>query len=172
MSLIPARASPIRRWPARIGATLLTAVLATPLAGAIGGSVLYLALRMEQPEASAMLWLAFVFYGALFGSLLAWPVTLLFLPACTLLLHARRTLSRALLPLAGLLAGTWRLIGEFPDMLSIDASRGFPDAHHVMAIAGAAGGLCAGLLCAWIPPALCPHAFSSRYGAPPCVTSP
>ena len=66
MSLIPARASPIRRWPARIGATLLTAVLATPLAGAIGGSVLYLALRMEQPEASAMLWLAFVFYGALF----------------------------------------------------------------------------------------------------------
>lgn len=164
------RASPIRLWAIRIAAALSTGVLATPLAGAIGGAVLYLALLQTQPGATVLLLLTFVFYGAIFGALLAWPVTLLCLPVCTVLLHARRSLSRWLLPLIGLLAGAMRFIGEFPDMLDPVAYDGVPDARHAMVVSGAAGGLLAGFLFAWIPSACCPRAFLPKPRAHRCAT--
>ncbi len=63
-------------WLPRIASVLATALLATPLAGAVGGAILFGALWMAQPgDATSVLLLGFVFYGALFGSMLAWQVT-------------------------------------------------------------------------------------------------
>ena len=151
--------SSLRTWSSRVAATLATALFTTPIAGSVGGAVFWLALRLQQPEASLLLLLAFLFYGALIGSLIAAPVTLIVLPAATLLLHARPRLSRWLLPLLGLLAGVLR----FGDSIAAPPGSGRApdprDADLTLLLAGAIAGMAAGLLSAWLPRALSPRGF-------------
>lgn len=149
-------------WLPRIASVLATALLTTPLAGAFGGAVLFGALWMAQPEhATAILLLGFVFYGALFGSMLAWQVTLLAMPVLALAVHVWRPRLRWLLPPAGLIAGALRFRHEVPGALH-DSWAGGPDLGQAVLLAGAAGGLIAGLVMAILPPVLAPRSFRAR----------
>lgn len=143
-------------WLPRIAATLVTGLLATPLAAAIGSTVLWLAASHETAEASVLLLAAFVFYGTLFGSLIAAPVTLAALPVASVLLHARPRLRHWLLPPLGLLLGAWRN-GEASDPLLYASTLAF--LFNPMMLAGMAGGLLAGALFAWLPPLFSPRRF-------------
>ena len=149
-------------WLPRIASVLATALLATPLAGAVGGAILFGALWMAQPgDATSVLLLGFVFYGALFGSMLAWQVTLLILPVLALAVHVWRPRLRWLLPLAGLVSGALRFKDEVPGVFH-DSWAGGPNLGQAMLLAGAAGGLIAGLLLAVFPHRLAPRAFKPR----------
>jgi len=121
-----------RRLPAALGIGLL----ATP-AGAAAGAVL-LGLAGAGYEGWHMLrgLPAFVFYGVIFGPVLAWPVTLVVLPAVWLfspLRHRRRALWLAG-PLAGAAVLTERVVNE----------TGLGTLSGVMIAAGTVGGLAAG----------------------------
>lgn len=151
-----------RAWALRITVTAGTALIATPLAGAVGGAVLFVGAMLGQVDTSMLLLASFLFYGALIGSLIAAPVTLVVLPAACLLLHARSRLSCWLLPVLGLLAGVMR---SCEPCKSISFS---PDAHlaatlleadHTMLLASGLGGMAAGLLFAWLPRAMSPNTF-------------
>ena len=151
--------SSLRTWSSRVAATLATALFTTPIAGSVGGAVFWLALRLQQPEASVLLLLAFLFYGALIGSLIAAPVTLLVLPAATLLLHARPRLSRWLLPLLGVLAGAVVSLQTLSAPPGSGLAPSLRDADIPMLLACTGGGLLAGLMMAWLPPLFSPRAF-------------
>lgn len=146
-------------WFPRIGIALLTAVLTTPLAGATGGAVLWGVVRMEQPEASSLALLAFMFYGMFFGGVTAAPVTLLVLPIATVLLHARRRLSRWLLPLLGMLAGAVVSLQTLSAPPGSGLAPSLRDADIPLLLACVGGGLLAGLMMAWLPPLFSPRAF-------------
>lgn len=143
-------------WAGRVAAVLATGLLATPMAGAVGGLVLWLVIVAGQPESVSLYLLpSLVFYGTLFGGVIAAPVTLVALPIATLLLHARWRRGRWLLPALGLLAAVWRLSESLPlpehavDESGIDTGL----------LAGMAAGLLSGLLFAWMPSWLSPPGF-------------
>ena len=139
----------------RVLATLATGALATPVAGMVGGLVLYLSLWLQRDDAGLLLAATFVVYGALLGSLQAWPVTLLLLPVCTMLLLTLclQRHARWLAPV-GMLGGTLVLLWPLLDAADASIADAFLEPTRLLVLAGAAGGAAAGLLFALLARAL------------------
>ncbi|KFN51121.1 hypothetical protein [Arenimonas composti] len=129
-----------RGWAVDLGLVLLLALVTTPLAGMVGGFVISSAMLISG-IGSAMTVLSFTLLGAIFGALVAWPVTLGVLPAAALLLARLPVGPRLtwLLPLAGLVAGGLRVVEE-PAAFAADTT------SVTVVLAGALAGLVAGFV--------------------------
>ena len=98
----------------------------------------------------------FLFYGVIFGPVLAWPVTLVVLPAVWVVVprRFRRVALLVIGPLAGAAVIVERMVNE------VGTGTGALDT--AMVLAGTAGGLAAGVLFA----AFVPRAMSGRESPP------
>ena len=118
---------------------ILALLISTPVAGAVGGFIAFVALKATSPETAWLALATFVFYGALLGGMIAWPVTCLLLPLAYLLAH-RRLRAPAWIIL-GAAAGVLRIAGEH---LTSATGLGDSTIDLTMYVAGLLGGAAAG----------------------------
>lgn len=129
----------------RFALILLAALLATLAAGMVGGAVLFLASYGGPAPFTVTAFPGALVAGAMFGSVLATPVTLLVIPAVYLLSLWLWRPSPLLTAVTGFLAGGVRmvvieggLLWSQPDYVSV-----------ALAVGGACGGLAGGGLFAF-----------------------
>lgn len=148
--------SPVPFWR-RLPAALGIGLLATP-AGSAAGAVLLSVLGAVFEGGHVLRGMpAFVFYGVIFGPVLAWPVTLVVLPAIWLFFPLRHR--RHALWLAGPLAGAAVLCER------VVTHEGLGTLSWVMVAAGTLGGLVAGIMFA----AFVPRLRGEAGAAPPAL---
>ncbi len=138
-----------RRLPAALGVGLLATVT-----GAAAGAILLGVVGAVYEGWHVLRGIpAFVFYGVIFGPVLAWPVTLVVLPAVWLFFPIRHRRHALLLagPLAGAAVLTERVVNE----------TGLGTLSGVMVAAGTVGGLAAGAVFRAFVPRLVSSAPSS-----------
>ena len=137
----------------RLLASLGIGLLATVAGSAVGAMLVGLLGAISEGWHVLRGLLALVFYGAIFGPVLAWPVTLVLLPAVWLFIPLRHR--RYALLLAGSLAGA-AVLSE-----RVLTEAGLGNLSGVMVMAGAVGGLAAGVVFRAFVPRLAPSAPAS-----------
>lgn len=128
----------------RLALALGIGLVATVAGSAAGAVVLGLGVAVGEGPQALRATPAFVVYGVILGPVLAWPATLLALPALWLLAPVRRR--RPLLPAAGAVAGALSVL------VQVTAEAGLDSLGWTMLTAGAVGGLSAGgVFAAFVP---------------------
>ncbi len=134
-SSVSATRGPVSGWM-RVLSALGIGVLAMLVGSAAGALTLGLIGILFEGAKMLRVIPAFVFYGVLFGPVLAWPATLVMLPAIWLYYPLRHR--RVALLVGGALTGTATLIGR------VLLEAGLGPLGWTMVAAGTVGGLAAG----------------------------